>query len=357
MKILVISLAGIGDTLLATPLIHELRANFPDAQIDALVLWAGSKDILEGNPHLNTFYQRNFIKENKWDSVRFLRTIGKQNYDVSINTHPQSRLAYRAIARLVGARTRISHTYECSGFLDRFLVNRTLPQNYEKHTVENNFDILPLLGAKPVLPQHELEIYLSPAEHAWAESFIAQHQIAGRKRIGVHVGSGGTKNLRFKRWPLDHYLALFEKLKAWRSDLSLLLFGGPEEVADINRVLAAHGPPFALRATSKNLREAAALIRRCDAFLSVDTALMHVAAAMKVPRQIVIEATTLNRTNLPYANPFTVVKNPVIAGRNLEYYRYDGRGIQGTDEELIRCMASISVEDVLAAVKSAFTGA
>ena len=36
-KILVISMAGIGDTLIATPLIHELRANFPDATIDALV--------------------------------------------------------------------------------------------------------------------------------------------------------------------------------------------------------------------------------------------------------------------------------------------------------------------------------
>ncbi len=34
-------MAGIGDTLLATPFIRELRANYPDAQIDALVLWAG----------------------------------------------------------------------------------------------------------------------------------------------------------------------------------------------------------------------------------------------------------------------------------------------------------------------------
>jgi ADP-heptose:LPS heptosyltransferase len=51
MNILVISLAGIGDTLFATPLIHELRANFPAANIDALVLWTGSKHLLEGNPH------------------------------------------------------------------------------------------------------------------------------------------------------------------------------------------------------------------------------------------------------------------------------------------------------------------
>jgi ADP-heptose:LPS heptosyltransferase len=43
MKILLIAMAGIGDTLLATPLIRELRLNYPDAQIDALVLWKGQK--------------------------------------------------------------------------------------------------------------------------------------------------------------------------------------------------------------------------------------------------------------------------------------------------------------------------
>jgi ADP-heptose:LPS heptosyltransferase len=45
------------------------------------------------------------------------------------------------------------------------------------------------------------------------------------------------------------------------------------------------------------LRETAALMKRCSAFLSVDTALMHIAAAVKVPNQIVIEAPTLNVTN------------------------------------------------------------
>ena len=51
-----------------------------------------------------------------------------------------------------------------------------------------------------------------------------------------------------------------------------------------------------------SVRETAALMKRCSAFLSVDTALMHIAAAVKVPNQIVIEAPTLNVTNWPYGN-------------------------------------------------------
>src|SRR5438874_11642280 len=112
MKLLVISLAGIGDTLFATPLIHELRANFPDATLDALVLWRGSRDALEGNPHLSRVHQRNLIAEPKLSALKFLFGLRRERYDASFNTHPQSRVHYRLVARIIGARTRLSHRYD-----------------------------------------------------------------------------------------------------------------------------------------------------------------------------------------------------------------------------------------------------
>ena len=352
MKLLVISLAGIGDTLLSTPLIRELRLNFPDAQIDALTRWAGAKDFLEGNPNLTAVHQKNFETAGKLDSLKFLLALRRQNYDVSINTHPQSRTVYRTIARLIGARTRISHVYECSGPLDRLLINRTLAQDYARHSIEQNFDVLPLLGGKTKLAAHEMEVFLSNDLLAQTDAFVTEHKISNRKLLGVHVGSGSTKNLKLKRWPLENYLALFRKLKATRPDLTVLLFGGPDEESDFQKILAESGPPFVVRTNTKNFRQAAALLKKCAGFLSVDTVLMHLAAAMKVPEQIVIEAPTLNATNLPYGNKFTLVRNPAIAGRHLEFYRYDGAGIKGTREELIRCMNSVSVEEVFAAVQS-----
>jgi ADP-heptose:LPS heptosyltransferase len=84
--------------------------------------------------------------------------------------------------------------------------------------------------------------------------------------------------------------------------------------------------------------------------LSVDTALMHVAAAMKVPAQIVIETPTWNRPIEPFGNPFTLITNPAVAGRGLDFYRYDGGDIKGTREELLACMESVKVADVFATV-------
>ena len=53
MKILVISLAGIGNTLLATPMLELLRKKYPDARITALVMFKGSKELLETNPNID----------------------------------------------------------------------------------------------------------------------------------------------------------------------------------------------------------------------------------------------------------------------------------------------------------------
>lgn len=350
MKILVISLAGIGDALLATPLIRELRENFPHATIDVLVKEAGAKDFLEHNPNINRVFYKNLWKCSAFERVWFLLSLRRERYQLSINTHPQSRIHYRFAAWLAGAEVRISHEYECFTWLDRLLITGSLPQDYTRHSIDNNFDVLPLIGAKQKLDFHTLELFLSPLEELLADDFLAKHKLAGKKILGIHVGSGGTKNLPLKRWPLKNYAGLARLLNKERPDIHVLLFGGPEEIRDHPVILAQANLDLTMEAKTKNMRETAALMKRCSAFLSVDTALMHIAAALKVPNQIVIEAPTLNATNWPYGNEFTLVKNPVVNGRNLEYYRYDGGDIKGTRDELIAAMESVKIADVFAVI-------
>ena len=350
MKILVISLAGIGDALLATPFIRELRENYPNATIDALVKESGARDFLERNPCVNRVFFKDLLKCNPLERFLFLRSLRKERYQLSINTHPQSRIHYRIAAWLAGAEVRISHEYECFTWLDRWLVTGMLPQDYTRHSIENNFDVLPLIGAKKKLASHALEFFIDPADEQFAEDFLNKHKLIGKKILGIHVGSGGTKNLPLKRWPLKNYAGLVRQLNKARPDIHVLLFGGPEEIKDHPVVLAQSDLELTMEAKTKNLRETGALMKRCSAFLSVDTALMHIAAALKVSNQIVIEAPTLNVTNWPYGHEFTLVKNPVVNGRNLEYYRYDGGDIKGTRDELITAMESIKIADVFAAI-------
>lgn len=354
MKILVIAMSGIGDTLIATPLLRELRANFPGAQIDVLVMWAGARDLLEGNPNVNRVWQKNLIKDGAAASLPFLRQLRRERYDLSINAHTQGRLAYRALAAFIGARRRVGHRYDTTGWLDRaWFMHAMVAEDYAVHSIENNNRLLPLMGGKTLPASHGMEIFLAPAEEEFARAFAATHQLQARRVLGVHVGSGGTKNLPLKRWPLARYLDLFKRLTTAHPQLAVLLFGGPEEKEAHARIRAEVASPNILIPETRNLRQAAALLKHCHAFLSVDTALMHLAAAMKVPNQIVIEAMTLNATNVPFGNQFTLVPNPAVKGRNLEYYRYDGGPIKGTDEELIAAMNSVKVEAVERAVTAA----
>jgi len=353
MKILVISLAGIGDTLIATPFIHELRVHFPDATLEAFVLWAGSKDILDGNRHLDAVHHKNLIKAGALRSLPFLMGLRRRRYDISINVHTLGRIHYRFVARFIGARLRLSHEYPNHGALDRLLVNRTVPEDYSVHSVVNNNRLLGLLDKVPLLPRHEYDVFLTPAVRSWATEFITQHNLGHRRRLGVHIGSGGTKNLQLKRWPFARWRELLLRLRATHPDVAVLLFGGPEEQAEHAQLLAEINSPLVLAPPTTNLRQAAALLGQCHSFLSVDTALMHLAAAMKVPNQLVIEAPTLNATNMPWQNPCRVIPNPAVNGRNLEYYRYDGGPIRGTNAELRALMESITVEAVHLAVAEA----
>jgi ADP-heptose:LPS heptosyltransferase len=354
-KILVISLAGIGDTLLATPLLKELRANYPQATVDVLVMWAGSRDILAGNPYLSRVHHFNMLKEGSRRTLQFLLRLRKEHYDVSLNTYPQSKSEYRIITRVLGAKVRASHQYDNRRWWDGFLVNREIPQSYDRHSVSQNLALLDIIGAQSRTDQPVTEIFLSPEERAWAREYIDRNQLSDQALVAFHVGSGTTKNLALRRWPLDSYRELIRRLLALRPDLRVILLGGPEEQQDHRWLTEKVADPRLLVPETKNMKQAAGILGFCRAFLSIDSALMHLAAAMQVPHQFVIETATFNKTIEPFARPYVLIPNPAVQGRNLEFYRYDGEGIRGTSEELEALMRAVTPETVFKAMAPAMT--
>lgn len=349
-RILVLSLAGIGDTLMATPVLSALRHQFPGARIDVLVLWAGSAQVLQGNPNVDAVLRHDFLKASRTASLRYVRGLRKNRYDLSLTLHPQGRREYRIITRLIGARVRLSHRYENASWLDRFLVTRTLPQDYGVSCLENNLRLLTLIGCDCAPPAVGYELFLDSTEKDWAGEWLRANGLAGRRWLGVHVGSGGTKNLALRRWPVDCHARLFRELAVRRPDLPVVLFGGPDERGAHAALQAEPGLSLHFPATP-GLRHAAALLRSAAGFLSVDTAFMHLAAWARVPHQVVIETPTLNPPVEPVRPDWTRVPNPGVEGRPLDFYRYDGRPIAGTDAEIEAIMRSVTVEAVLKALE------
>lgn len=345
-RILVISLAGIGDTLMATPILHELRLGYPGSRIDVLVMWPGSRSLLEHNPHPTEVLQHSFIKASKLSSLRRLWGLRRRRYHLSLNLHPQGRREYRYIAAAIGARQRLTHRYENHEPLDDRLMTNSIPQDYAVHAAENNRRLLDLAGIPRRLPRPSYELYLSAQETQWAGQWLERNKLIGRRWLGIHVGSGGTKNLALRRWPLERFEALARRLATNHPELPLLFFGGPGEVEDHARLFQRLRAVEVYFPEAPSLRHAAALLGSAQVFLSVDTLFMHLAAAMSVPHQFVIETPTVNPCILPLRDDWTLIPNPAVAGRNLEFYRYDGRPIAGSPEEIRGLMESVTVDAV-----------
>ena len=340
MKILVISIAGIGDCLIASPMIKQLKKSYPNSRIDVFVMWEQAKKLLENNPYISKIYQFNMPEKGYIKSLLFTNKLRKENFDISINTHPQSKIQYRITARLINAKTRISHLYDNKNWLDRFLVNKTLEQDYNINSIDNNLKLLELLNIKPDYKE-DYEIFLSKEDKKKADEFIKRNELKGRL-IGFHVGSGSTKNLKLKRWPVENYISLI-KLILKNKQARILLFGGDDEEAENNKIFREVNDKGVIIVKTNNIRQSAAIIGKCSLFISVDSVLMHIAAAMKV-KQIVIAGPTYDKCVEPK-------RKPTVISARLECapcYRYDGKGVNCLRKEFRKCLREIRPKMVYA---------
>jgi heptosyltransferase-3 len=91
MKILLLQFRNIGDVLLITPLVSNLKAYFEEAQIDVAVN-RDTEPMINLNPNINKviIYERELVKTSSlfikiWKETKFFISFRKENYDIVIN--------------------------------------------------------------------------------------------------------------------------------------------------------------------------------------------------------------------------------------------------------------------------------
>lgn len=132
-KILIIQTAFIGDVILATPVISELKRLFPTSKIDFLVR-KGNESLLLNNPFIDTVLTLDKKKNKLVELGRLLKYIRRNKYDEIINLH---RYLSSAILTFLGG-AKESTGFEAnplSLFYSR-KIEHTLKKN--QHEVERN---------------------------------------------------------------------------------------------------------------------------------------------------------------------------------------------------------------------------
>lgn len=292
MKILVIALPGIGDALLFTPAASLIKKNFPNAEMDALVMFKRTKEIYKQTGLFDDTFYHDFLHTSLLSSLRFVLQLRKK-YDVSLNIYPSNRREYNAIQFLIGARKRGAVKYLRLDFPQMgFLNNVRLRENDLLHNVEANVALCQKLFGFETDQVPDLFLPLGEEIEAAADDFLRLKKIvAGPPLIGFHAGGSTLKNHINKRWEPSKFVEL-GKLFIRERGARLLIFGGADETGVNEEIVREVGSSDAVMVTAPNIVQTAALIKKCDLFVTNDSSLMHIASAMK--RKVVAVEGPLN---------------------------------------------------------------
>ncbi|NWF50933.1 MAG: glycosyltransferase family 9 protein [Ignavibacteriaceae bacterium] len=340
------ALSGIGDALMFTPALRLLKQNLPDTEISALVMFKGAEDILKNNPCLDRVIRFDFLKEGAFKSLLFLLKLRK-TYDASVNVYPSNRKEYNLISFLIGAKQRAAVDYLRMNKANLgWLNNLRVLENDSTHNVMTNIALVSKLLKKNLTDELPMEIFLSEEDISFSEKYLADAGINKNELvIGFHPGCATLKNHSKRRWETEKFAGLGKRLIT-QKDARILIFGGHEEDELKESIFNSIRSERARVVKTNSLSQTAAVMKRCDLFITNDSSLMHVASALKLKVVAII-----GPTNTAYIHPWKT--NHEIVSLNLDcapcfYYSPKPLACSRKDVEF-KCIKELSTEMVYSA--------
>ncbi len=356
-KILILALPGIGDALLATPMIELLHNAKPEAELHAFVMFSSTREMYRADPYITQVHHYDFLNGSNWGALKFVTGLRQKGFDISINIYPQNRREYNLISRMIGSKRRLAVRYRRRDPQNLSWLNTdTILEDDTLHCVEENVRLLSLLGIQHPLGETllpKLRLSLTTSHEVWADEWLTANGIKAEELlIGFHAGTALFKNHIRRRWAPEKFADLARRLTE-ELGARVLLFGGPDD-AEANRIIRERAGKYVTPVEARNILDSAAVMRRLKLFISNDSALMHIAGALGLPT-----AAIFGPTNETYVHPWKTRYKIVHTGidcrpcfvyspKPLTCYRTD-------PAEHFDCIRKIEVEHVFGAAKELLT--
>jgi ADP-heptose:LPS heptosyltransferase len=283
-SILVIEPWNIGDVVLVTPLLTELRRRLPKARI-SLLARDYARDLLDGSGLVDEIIVARLpwtAPKNKYritpavagELRRLITALRRQRFDVSID----SRMDIRSnlLAAAIGARHRVGYDIGGGGWL----LTSSLPSDRDRsHKVDDWLALLDVLpGQSTTFGAHPRPtLVVKPEEGNRARRTLQSLGAVERPVIGYHPGGSHPG----KRWPRKRFEQLISDLRNTEGGSHIVFLGPDEKDSD---------PwPAGTVIVCPSLRELMAFLTCCDVLVCNDSGPMHVADALGVPVAAIFE--------------------------------------------------------------------
>jgi ADP-heptose:LPS heptosyltransferase len=259
MKILLWKIGALGDILMTTPLVRQLRRALPGASIDYLT---GHRctSILAGNPHID--HLRGFDETILYaGQVRRLPEVVSmlRGYDCIFTL--DKHWIFSLLARLSGVPMRVGFRRRAH---EGLLLTRTIPYAALRHEIDYYLDLLEAGGWTVARDDVALE---GPIE----ATFDCE---PGTMVLINSGGDNANESSQVRRMPDRLFGSLVEECAARQP----VVFVGSSSEADYYERFA--GPGRGNLCGRTTLAQATAVLRQAASVITTDTGLMHLAGAV-----------------------------------------------------------------------------
>ncbi len=300
-NLLVIIVARIGDTLLATPALRALKAAIPRGRLTVLA-HPKRLEVLQHLPFIDVLegITKTAAQAKGW--------IGKRRYDLALVYGREAalvRYALRASDGVIAFAQR-------DPALNRRLAHLVEEPSEPQHAVLHRLSLLAPLGL--AASDLRLAYCATEEERAWARRWLIAQVPAGRPLIGLQIASFPTKAHR--DWPVSHFLDLIGRIAATHAQARFLLLGDAAAAKKAAPLLAAYPRQVALAAGRLSLRQSAALMTELDLYVGVDTGPTHIAGALAIPMVALYHSAYPGRNLAPLQHPACVMIEHPLTGKS-----------------------------------------
>lgn len=285
-RILIINLGGIGDALLSTPSIRALKDLYPQARISVLTSRSAAEvfrrlGYISDVSAISVGYGARWSFAEALNDYRILSGLRSRRFDMALNMRTLysdfGALKMKAMLALIAPKRTAGRDTDGRGaFFDVRVPEKSKADKYE---MEYDIAMVEALGGK--VTDRSVDLAITEDDRHEAAKFLDFRSVTRADMlVGIHPGGKPSRRL-----PPDIFVRA-AKILHDKVSCKFVITGGKDEHELAGQLIGESGIPkhYAMNAAGKlSLGGTAALIGRCDLYVSNDTANMHIAAILGTP--------------------------------------------------------------------------
>ena len=295
-NILVVRLGGIGDVVVITPALKALRKLYPQSKI-SLMTNRYSAEVARGAPYVDELitFTDLFSSQSVFDFLKpkilyqlycLVTLMLRRRFDIFVCFHNLVKwsgvIKPLLLALLSRAPIRAGFNTANRGFF----MNVKAPDDSSKHLMFRCMDVITQLASYSSInytpEQSASEVWLTNQDREFASDFISRNNIRQNDfLVGIHPG-GNPRHYHSQCWEPKRSAQVANVITD-KYGARILLTGSKTDRGILDKIIPLLKIPPILLPESTGVKQLAAIIERCNLFISNDTGPMHLAIAMKVP--------------------------------------------------------------------------